>query len=739
MTRTRAVSMMTPVALVLVSIAAGFAVGNAFGDSGIPKEVVLYRGAILGSVNALLAVALVFAFRATRVVNFSQASFGALSVFLYLVLRDAWQWAFWPALGASLAASISLALLSDLFILRRFTRAPRLVLTVVTIALGQAVLGFALTLPELFGFEPDPDTGLPNLPTVAPTTPFGNRVWKVGDIFFNGNQLAAVAFGLVFLVGLAVFLRFTRVGTAVRGAAENRDRAGQLGIDVQGLSTVVWVIVGTLGAVAALASSIGSSTSLSTTTVLATGAFGIGTLLRGLAPAVVARMDNLPLAVAGGFAVGIFEESVRWGTGQAATVDLVLLIVIVGALLFQRRGESRVVADAASSWEATEEVRGVPHELAKLPIVLRGTRRFFGVVAVVVALFPWVMSPTQTNLGSLYAIYGIVGVSLVVLTGWGGQISLGQFGFVAVGAVVGGWFTAEVGMPFLLAVLLGALVTAAVAILVGLPALRIQGLFLAVSSLAFAVVASTFLVNPRYFDWLLPDTVRRPKLLWVDTALGERPFYYLCLVFLAFAIFAAGGLRQSRTGRLLIAMRENERAAQSFTINLVRTRLTAFAMSGFLAGLAGVLYAHHQNGVAAASFAPSRSVDMFLMAVLGGLGSVYAVLVGAVYLATTNIVIANEGGQLLASSLGVLAILLFFPTGLGSLVFRLRDGWLRRIAMRNRILVPTLITGRLKEGDEARVPIAGRGDDAAGIARHYELDSTVASQGRSQQARVWRY
>ncbi len=728
------------VTLVGAAMAAGFAVGNIFGgDRGIPKEVVIYRGVIFGSLNALVAVGLVFVYRAARVVNFSQASFGALAAFLYLLLRDAWGWGFWLAFAASIGCAIAAGLLFELAILRRFARAPRLVLTVVTIAVGQVLIGLALSLPEVFGFEPDPETGITALPSVAPSTPFDTSSWKSGGLIFNGNQIASVVTVAVALSALALFLRFTRVGTAIRGAAENRDRASQLGIDVDGLSTVVWVIVAAIGAVAAVLGTIGSSASLNSTVVLSTGGFGVGVLLRGLAPAVVARMDNLAVAAAGGIAVGVFEESVRFATGQAATVDLVLLLVVVGALLIQRRGETRVAAEETSSWEATEEVRGIPHELASLPVVRRGQRRFFWVLAIVLVAYPWVMSPSQTNLGGIYAIYGIVGISLVVLTGWGGQISLGQFGFVAVGAVFGGYLTGEVGLPFPLALVVASLGCAAVAVLVGLPALRIRGLFLAVSTLAFAVATSTFLVNRRYFGWLLSDEIARPQILWIDTAKGERGYYYLCLVFLGAAIFVAGGLRRSRTGRLLIAMRDNERAAQSFTINLVRTRLTAFAISGFLAGMAGVLYAHHQNGIAENGFDATRSVDMFLMAVLGGLGSVFTVLVGAIYLATTTIVVSNRGGQLLAGSIGVLMVLMFFPTGLGSLAFRARDGWLRRIAMRARIFVPTLVSGRLKEGDEAKIAMGERAEDAPEVASRYELESVIGDQGKSQYTKVWRY
>lgn len=741
--RLRSVALVT--GILVAAVAAGWAVGQVFGgDSGADEmgvfSALLLRGLIFGSVNALVAVGLVFVYRAARVINFSQAGFGALAAVLYLLLREGWGWGFWTAFGAAFATALVAGLVFEVAILRRFATAPRLVVTVVTIAMLQTLLGVAVAMPEWFGFAPDPETGITVLPTAPPSTPFQELEMTFGRVLFNGNQFAGLVLCTLALLGLAAFLRFTTLGTAIRGAAENRERASQLGIDVDGLSTVVWVIVAGIGAVAALASTIGGSSSLSSTVGLAGGFFGVGTLLRGLAPAVLARMENLPVAAAGGVAVGIFEETVRWSTGQAATVDLVLLVVVVGALLFQRRGEARVDVEAGGSWEATEEIRGIPHELADLGTVKRGVRRFLWTIGAVLAFYPWVMSPSQTATGSIYAIFGIVGISLVILTGWGGQISLGQFGFAAFGAVLGAWLTTEVGAPFLLALPLAALLTAAVAVLVGLPALRIRGLFLAVSTLAFAVVAHTFLVNERYFGWLLPDIIERPRILWIDTGKGERVYYYVCLAVLFFAIFTAQGLRKSRTGRLLIAMRDNERAAQSFTINLVRTRLTAFAMSGFLAGAAGVLFAHLQTSIGQTSFDASRSVDMFLMAVLGGLGSVYTVLVGALYLGTVSIVIGSTGGQLLASGAGVLLVLMFFPTGLGSVAFQVRDGWLRRIAHRNRIIVPSLISGRLKEGDEARIPIASRIDDAAEVESRYELvDSAIGDQGKSQFTKVWRY
>ena len=156
-------------------------------------------------------------------------------------------------------------------------------------------------------------------------------------------------------------------------------------------------------------------------------------------------------------------------------------------------------------------------------------RRALWIMAGVILLFPWVMSPSQTSLGALYAIYGIIGISLVVLTGWGGQISLGQFGFVCVGAVIGGATTDQPRPAVPRRLLTGTAAAAGMAaVAIGLPALRIKGLFLAVTTLAFAVACSTVLLNPSYFGWLLPGALHRPRFLWFDANTDERTYYYLC-------------------------------------------------------------------------------------------------------------------------------------------------------------------------------------------------------------------
>lgn len=709
------------------------------------NPVMLGYGLVFGCVSALLAVGLILVYRSSRVVNFAQAGFGAASVMLYLLLTSTWHWNWWLAVGAAVAAAALVGWLTEVFVVRRFSESPRLVLTVVTIALGQAIVGFTLYLPRLFGYVPDPDNpvsvlaGLPNTP---PQTPFDRFQEQIFPATFTGAHLVAIAVALTAMLALAAFFRFSALGIAVRGSAENSKRAETLGINVSNLSSVVWVMAAVLAAVAAIVDAMVSDRTVFTAAGQGLGsgstlgqAIGAATLLRALTAAVIARMERIPVAVAAAIGIAFFEQAVLWATGRNAVVDAVLLLVIIVTLLSQRARSSRVDDSELSSWASTEEIREVPSELRSLPQVRLGLRRALWTLAVVVAAYPWVMSPSNTSLGSIYAIYGIVGVSLVVLTGWGGQISLGQFGFVAVGAAVGGYTTATLGLPFLAAVVTGSVAAAVAAVAVGLPALRIKGLFLAVTTLAFALTMSNWVLT-----WsVIPAMVTRPELLWFDTKTDERSYYYLCVLGLAASIALVQRLRRTRTGRVLIGMRDNERAAQSYGINLMRTRLTAFAVSGALAGFAGVLYAHHQSAVAAEGFGPEQSIQMFLMAVIGGLGSVYAVIVGAIYLGTAGIVIDNAAGQLLVSGIGVLGILLFFPSGLGSMVFRARDAWLRRIALRNRIFVPTLLGDRLKEGEEALVPIVERLDEEGEVPAVYRQPSMIGDAGRSQLSKLWRY
>ena len=703
-------------------------------DGEFVPNAAFLQAVVNGALDALFAIGLVLVYRASRVVNFAQGSLGVAGALIFTMLTSVWGWPVLLVIPLALLVAALSGAIVEVFIVRRLSHAPRLAMTVVTVGVGQVLVAAASFIPLLF-LDPMEEF-IPG----AIGTPLSRFEWAWSPLVFTGDHALAVGITLVVMGGLAAFFRYSSAGIAVRGAAENNDRAELLGISVNNLSTLVWVIAAVLSGLTAVLAILLSPAGFLSAGV---GTMSAGLLLRGLTAAVIGRMDNLPRTVAASIAIAIFDQAMTWTFDTTALTNVALFVLIMGVLFVQRAKLARTDEGAASSWAASEEIRSTPFELRDLPQVQTGIRRARVVLLGLAAAFPWVMSPAQTSLGSLYVIYGIVVVSLVVLTGWGGQISLGQFGFVAVGAVIGSALMMKTGLPFLLALLIASFAGSVVAVLIGLPAMRIRGLYLAVTTLAFAVVVATVFVSNRFFGWLIPTEVARPKVLFFDAA-DERVFFYMCLGGLGFAYWVARGLRKSRAGRVLIAMRENERTAQSFGINRVRTRLATFAISGFLASFAGVLLALQQGAVRPTTFGPEHSVQIFLIAVIGGLGSVGGALVGVAYVALVTLMLPLASAQLFAIGAGVILILLFYPSGLGGLVFAGRDAWLRRVAMRQRIYVPSLVGDhRVLDGERMRASLApkdGGGDDGrSGLAVKYRIPSAIGVRGESQQGHAWRY
>jgi branched-chain amino acid transport system permease protein len=718
--------------VVAVSELAGLRAPDYHSGWPIPWSVLLLALAP-GCVTALTAIGLVLIYRATRIINFAHIGFASGTSVLFYELLVFKGVPYLLALGAALGAGLMGGAIVELLFIRRFAHAPRLVLTVVTLALAQFLIGIAGSIPKWLG-DKRPTAGIPR-------TPLGRHTWKLPLGVLNGNHLLLFGFTIVVLAGFAAFFRFTSLGIAIRGAAENDDRASSMGVNTRLLSSFVWTVAAGLAAAAAVMQTSLNGRQLSGTSVAIAGV-GSTLLLRALAAAVIGGMENLPVTVAAAFGLGIFENSISFAYNRSAIVDGVLLVVIVGVLLLKRKRLARALDSGTGAFAGTEEIRPIPEVLAQLPSVKAGVRRVQVLGAAVLLAYPWIMSPGQTSLGSLFAIYGIVVLSLVVLTGWGGQISLGQFGFVAVGGVVGGALTSNAHWPFLIALFVGASCGALAAVVVGLPALRIRGLFLALTTLAFAAAVSSLGLNPNYVGFL-PTAVTRPRFLWIRMD-DERAFFYFCVVCLLLAVAAATSMRRSRTGRVLIAMRENERSAQSFGVNLVRTRLATFALSGFLAAFAGVLFVTHQHRLAPQSFGPEASIQIFLMAVIGGLGSVPGALTGAIYLGLLNLFVKSDVWRQLSTGLLLLLLLLLFPGGLGAGVFKLRDAALRRVAIRRRLHVPSLMGDYGFAGATAtKVALSPRfgidGKEETRSRWRYQLPSRIGTAGASQQTKRWTY
>jgi branched-chain amino acid transport system permease protein len=250
------------------------------------------------------------------------------------------------------------------------------------------------------------------------------------------------------------------------------------------------------------------------------------------------------------------------------------------------------------------------------------------------------------------------------------------------------------------------------AVLIGIPALRMPGLYLAVTTLAFAATTSAFFLNRDYFGWVLPEPenqVVRPVLYGRLDVSGDLAFYYLCLAFLVAGVLSLRAMRRSRTGRVLIASRDNPRAAQAYGVSLVRAKLAAFAMSGFLAAVAGALFAYQQGAVDSGSFPVINSLAVFAMVVVGGLSRPMGAVLGAVYLIGLERVPGLrdiELVQLLTTGVGLIVLLLLLPGGFTAAVLNVRDDYLRRVAGKRGIDVPSLNADRLQEEPVAHVPTA---------------------------------
>jgi branched-chain amino acid transport system permease protein len=643
-----------------------------------PPLGVLVQGTIIGGLTAMISFGIALVYRANRIVNFAQGDLGGAPAAL-MVLLIAKSFPYFLSLGVGLVAAIALGVVVEFVFIRRFFRAPRLILTVATIGLSQILAAVGILLPRLFNYDTPPQSF---------PSPFDFR-FTISPIIFRGNDIMAMVTIGASIFALTAFLRYTNIGIAIRASAESADRAFLLGIPVKRIHTTVWVMATVLATVGMFLRA--GITGLPFGRVLAPAI-----LLRALAAAVLGRFENLPVIFFTAVGIGIIEQSIVWHTRASFITPPILFLIVLVALLFQRRG-AVARADDESTWQATREIRRTPRELAKVPEVWFGLRGAVGLLGAVVLLLPVFLSESRTNLFAAIMIYAIVGVSLVILTGWAGQVSIGQMAFVGIGAAVAGSLTSRAHWDLTIAVVVAGLAGALAALVIGLPALRIRGLQLAVVTLAFAGATSDYLLNKTYFGrWLPAFAVDRLPLFGRVAIKSETRFYYLCLAGLLLAVIAARGVRWSRTGRVLIGVRENERAAQAFGVNATRAKLTAFAMSGFLAAYAGALFVHHQEQLTTTPFAVEQSLNVFTMVVIGGLGSIPGALLGAIYIRGVAWFLPL-GFRFLASGVGILLILIMIPGGLGSVMYQVRDLFLRTVARRRRIIVPSLIADTRSE------------------------------------------
>ena len=679
------------------------------------------NGGSQGTLYGLLAVGLILIYRTNKIINFAVAAIGAVpAIFaVLLVLTKGVPWI--VAFPLALAGGVLFGVITDVVIIRRFRESPRLILTVATIGVAQILAFINLYVPRWLGVD-----GLPP-GNFSDKTPFGGPRFTnaQGVLYGTGNNIAALVAVVGCAFGLQLFFKKSKLGIALRASAENADRAGLLGIPVKRVQTVAWGIAGLFGATVIFFQA-------SVTTVPLNGTLGFSTLLFALAAAVVAKMESIPTAVLAGVAIGIVDFATVQNTGESSISTAVMLVFILVALIFQKGSAARAKDTGVSSFKSLQEFRPVPPELRDLREIRIAKTGLLIVALAATVVAPFIVGDADLTRLTFLPIFAMVGLSLVVLTGWAGQISLGQFAFVGVGSVTAAKLFVDHGWDFWLTLIAAAVAGAVVAVLVGLPALRVQGLLLAVTSLALAAAAQGYLFvnknsNYRIGELILPsddiDFAERPVLweridyrrLVADNGFfsGDRGYYYFCVIIMVLMFLAASSYRRNHGGRLLIAARDNERAAQSYSISVIRTRLAAFAVSGAMASVAGALFFYLLVNVNPEDFGIINSIDVFVATVIGGLTSLGGAIAGIVIVKGIDLFGEEllDGLSLLVTGPGLLVVLLFLPGGLAEGFFNLRDRYLRHLAAKHQLVVPSLVADMRVEDDD------GGPDDAVAAAR----------------------
>jgi len=610
---------------------------------------VMVLGVVTGLGIGALAMGLVLIHRASRVVNLAQAQIGALSATVAAALvRDAGIPFALGALAAVLAGA-GLGGAVDATIIRRLRPLPRSVSLIATLGVTQLLVAGGV---ELVDHIANRSGGYP--------LPF-DATLHLGEVTLRGPDLMLLVVVPLLAAVLAVWLRISAVGTAVRAASDNPDAARCAGIPVERLSTVVWAVAGASSALVALALLAGRP-------LVGSDAVGPETLFLALGAASLAGLASLPVSLGAGVLLGVVQQVVLYNWPNGGAADAVVFCVVVGALLLRRRAG---LGEAPEAWAraATGSRWHLPR--ARGPAWVR--------LAAIVALFVAAAGASllETNAHTLelaqIVAYALLAVSTTVVVGTAGHVSLGQVGFFGLGAAVSYQLSASVAVPFWLA-LLGAVVVGGVAsVVVALPALHGSGVLFAVTTLGFALVAQRWLLAQ---SWLIgPGALApRPVIGPFDLA-AQRAYYVFALILLAGGIWLARNLLRSGPGRAMVASRDNEAGAAAFAVRVTRTKVLGFAVAGSLAALAGAVYAHGVQNFSVSDFPVTSpglqagavdSLRIVAIVVIGGLGSITGAVVAAIIVVGIDQVTGNVVIQLLVSSLGVLVLLALLPGGLAS-------------------------------------------------------------------------
>jgi len=565
----------------------------------VPLTIV---GIVMGAMYALPAMGIVLIYKTSRVLNFAHGAMGMFSTFVAYQLGVVWHLPVWLAVLGALVFAALLGLVIERFTIRPLEGKPPLVKVVVT-------LGWMLILMSVAGFI----WGANAYHIPLKVAPEGTVRFPMVNISYL--QLTNLGVALVLTAGLAFFFKATRLGIAMRAVADNTRAARILGVRVELINCVSWMLGSVLAAIAGILLSPMVNLDTVQLTMLVLSAF---------AAALVGGLVSLPATFAVSIGLGILHSDIVIWAKASGVRELVTLGVILVALFWRGGGLAKVMEAGTGQRSA-----------ARFASRKVSTARVTGALAVVVALaalLPLAMGRFYSFLLAQTLVYAVALFGLMIVVGLLGQPSLMHAELMGLGAGITATLVAVCHLNFWVAGLLAVLAGYLAGIVVGLPALRIRGLALAIVTLAIARVFDSLVLPSKLLaSGVGGRTVARPSLGPISLA-GDRAYYEVALAVFALAALAALAVRRGKLGRVLRSIRESERGAAASGVPVTRYKLLGFATSAAFASLAGVISVGLTGSFTPAPFDWTHSVILLAMLVIMGSTAASGAVLGAVVL-----------------------------------------------------------------------------------------------------------
>jgi branched-chain amino acid transport system permease protein len=595
-----------------------------------------------GSIYAIAASGLVVTYTTSGVFNFAQGAIGMFMAFLYWEVRINQGW---PAplalIFVILIAAPLLGVVLERLIMRKLLHLTLVVQLVVTIGLMFFFMGLATTIWDENTISPLPEF-------------FADKHGiDIGNVVLTWHRFITI----MVAIGIAIFLRLllyrSRTGVAMRAVVDNRDLAGLNGAKPGRVSALAWALGCSMAAIAGILLAPNVGLRVDALTLFIVDAF---------AAAIIGRLRSLPWTFAGGLIIGVTQAFAvnflnlygRWSTASTAIPAIILFIALLA--LPQARLELRHLAPKY-----------------RVPRVTTVKETAFGmailvVVVILVVEFAGFGVPNTRRL-TLAILTAIIMLSLIPLTGWAGQISLAQITFVGVGAYAMAEFAGDAHSLFNPGSPLGLIAAAAVAvpfgILMALPALRLQGLYLALASMAFAVVAAPLFFSQPEVYGAGGRRLANLSFLGINFNNADNFLIAATVIFAVLALFIVW-LRRSAFGRRLIALRDSAAASATVGVNVIGTKLVVFALAAGMAGFAGGLLGMYRGTAGEMDFQMLLGIPFLLLLVVGGVSCVSGALFGGVS-AVVLLIIEQDHANVMLLGIPIFAALTRIGPGLAAL------------------------------------------------------------------------